>query len=87
MITGFFLEIVYQFINFLIGLLPLGESIPQTWINGVYTIWSYINSFSFIVPVNTLVSVLAIAVTFHLFIFAWKGLHWIWSLIRGGRVH
>ena len=87
MITGFLLTIIYSFINFLVGLLSSGSTIPDTWVNSVYSIWGYINAFSFIVPVQTLLLVLGIAITFHLFIFGWKALHWIYSLIRGSRVH
>jgi len=87
MIIGFLIQLAYSFVAFLVGLLPSGVSLPSDWVAGVYTIWSYINAFSFIVPVNVLVSCLAIAMSFHLFVFAWKGIHWLWSLIRGGRVH
>jgi len=87
MIIGFLLNIAYAFVNFLVGLLPVGSAFPATWTAGIYQVWGAINAFSFIVPVNTLVTCLGIAMTFHLFVFAWKGMHWIYSLIRGGRVH
>lgn len=87
MITAFFLTIAYNFLNFLVGLLPVGSALTSTWVSGVYTLWAYINSFSFIVPVGTLVTCLAIAMAFHLFVFAWKFLHWVWSLLRGARIH
>jgi len=87
MITGFFLNLAYAFVVFLIGLLPTGDTLTTEWVSAVYQIWGYINTFSFIVPVDMLVACLAIAMTFHIFVFAWKGVHWIWSLIRGGRVH
>jgi len=87
MITGFLLQMIYAFLTFLLGLLPSGGSIASVWVSGVYQIWGYVNSFSFIVPVNMLVFCLGIAMTFHLFVFAWKGLHWISSHIRGARIH
>jgi len=87
MITGFILTIIYYFIAFLVGLLPLGSDFPASWVVAVNQIWGYINAFSFIVPVSTLVYVLGIAISFHLFIFAWKVIHWVLSLIRGSRVH
>lgn len=83
MIIGFLLNILYGFINLLVGYLPLGGSVPASWTSGIYTIWGYLNSFSFVVPVNTLVICLGIAFIFHTFIFAWHGVHWIISLIRG----
>jgi len=87
MITGFFLNIIFAFVVFLIGLLPLGGTFPTSWTSGIHTIWGAINQFSFIVPVNVLVSALVIAMTFHLFIFGWKALHWLYSLIRGAKIH
>lgn len=87
MIIGFFLNIAYGFVSFLIGLLPSGAPFPSDWVSGVYAIWGYVNAFSFIVPVGMLLFCLGIAMGFHLFVFAWKGLHWLWSIIRGGRVH
>jgi len=86
MIVGFFLNIGYTFANFLIGILPTGATLPDSWVSAVYTIWGYVNAFSFIVPVSMLLYCLGIAMAFHGFIFAWKGLHWVWSLIRGARV-
>jgi uncharacterized membrane protein YdfJ with MMPL/SSD domain len=87
MIVTFFLQIAYSFLNFLVGLLPTGGSFPASWTSGIATVWGAVNVFSFIVPVGVLVTALGIAVTFHLFVFSWKFLHWLWSLIRGGRVH
>lgn len=87
MITGFLLTLIYTFVLFLIGFLPAGTELSTAWVDGVATIWGYINAFSFIVPVDMLITCLGIAIAFHLFIFAWKALHWLYSLIRGGRVH
>lgn len=83
MIIGFLLNILYGFINLLVGYLPVGGSVPSTWISGIYSIWSYVNLFSFVVPVNTILSCLGIALVFHGFIFAWHGIHWVISLVRG----
>jgi len=87
MIIGFLLNIAYNFLTFMVGLLPLGGSIPTEWTSALLAVWGYINAFSFIIPVDTLLLCLGIAMTFHLFIFGWKGLHWLLSLIRGSRVH
>jgi len=83
MITGFLLTIIFYFVSFLLGLLPVGGSFPTSWTTGIYTIWANINAFSFIVPVNVFVTALSIAISFHLFIFAWKITHWIIGLVRG----
>jgi len=87
MIFTIILNIINAFISYFIQLLPIGATFPTTWTTGIYTIWSYINAFSFIVPVDTLLYALGIALTFHLFIFGWNFLHWIYGLIRGSRMH
>jgi len=83
MITTFFLLLGYQFLNFLVGLLPVSAGVPTEWVEGVNTVWGYINSFSFIVPVSTLLSVLTLALIFHGSIFAYHALMWIIRKIPG----
>jgi len=83
MITGFFLNLLFLFIGFMIGLLPLGGTFPDAWIQAVNTFWYGINQFSFFLPVSTLVTCIGLMVTFHIFEFAWKGMHWILGLLRG----
>lgn len=87
MITSILLNLVFAFISFFINLLPVGVLFPTAWITGVYTIWSDINAFSFIVPVSTLLTCLTIAIAFHLFVFGWNFLHWLYGIIRGSRMH
>jgi len=87
MITTVFLNVIYTVISYFIFLLPDGTEIPASWVSGVYTVWSYVNAFSFIVPVDVLLSALALALTFHLFVFGWNLMHWIYGLVRGSRMH
>jgi len=77
MIIGFLLSIPAYFLQTIIGLLPNGGQMPSEWVSAVYTIWQYIETFSFIVPIGTLLTVLGLALTFHLAIFGFKIFHWI----------
>jgi len=77
MITGFLLSLPAYLLQAVFTLLPAGAPAAPEWVSSVYLIWSYINSFSFIVPVNTLVFCLGIAIVFHLSIFGFKAIHWI----------
>jgi len=77
MITEFLLSIPGYLLQAVISLLPTGEGVPIEWTSAVYSIWAYINEFSFIVPVNTLLWALGIALTFHLSIFGFRAVHWI----------
>lgn len=83
MITTVFLNIVTQIVYFFLSLLPAGIEFPEEWVNAVYSIWSAINAYSFIVPVDTLVWCLGVALVFHLFQFGWNFMHWIFALFRG----
>jgi len=77
MILNWLLTLPATLLSTIIGLLPNGAPMPTEWVNGIYTIWSDMNAFSFIVPVSTLLSVLTLALIFHLSIFGFKAFHWI----------
>jgi len=83
MITSFLLNIGSSFVSFLIGLLPSSSGVPTEWTSAVYTIWSDINAFSFIVPVDTLLQVLILALTFHFAIFLYHLTMWVIRKIPG----
>lgn len=77
MIFEFLLSIPAYILQALLGVLPTGGSVPTEWISAVSTMWGYVNAFSFIVPINTLLWALGIALTFHLAILGFKLFHWI----------
>jgi len=77
MIFTFLLNIPAYLIAVILSVLPAGSPAPAAWVSGVYTIWGDINAFSFIVPVNTLLFCLGIAMIFHLSILGFKVFHWI----------
>jgi len=82
MIIGFFLQIFYMFLAFVINLLPV-YAIPTGITQAIATIWGDINAWSFIFPVATLAQVLVVAMIFHGAIFAWHYFHLIFRKIRG----
>lgn len=77
MITDFVLQIPALLMSVILSLLPSGQMLPTAWVQAVYTIWADINAFSFIVPVQTLLTVLAIAMTFHVAILTFRIFHWL----------
>lgn len=83
MIADFLLSIPAYIIQAMISVLPDGSALPVEWVNAVYSIWSYVNSFSFIVPVNTLLFCLGISLTMHFGVFAWEALNWVIRKIPG----
>jgi len=81
MIFQFFFSIPAYLIQQLIQVLPDGGAVPEEWVEAVYQIWAYVNMFSFIVPVDTLVWCLGIAISFHITILGIKVFNWVISKI------
>jgi len=82
MITGFLISIFTAFVGFLIGLLPV-IAFPTEFGDAVELVWGYVQAMSFLFPVATLLSVLSIAITFHLGVFGFKFTRWVIHLVRG----
>jgi len=83
MITGIFLKLFLAVITYMVNVLPDSTPLPAAFASGVTTIWSYVNSFSFLVPLSALQVCLAIALTFHGAILGFKFFHWIIGKLRG----
>jgi len=77
MITAWLLNLPAQLLNAVIGLLPAGSPVPTEWISAVYSAWGYVNAFSFIVPVSTLLVCVGIAISIEMAVLSFKFFHWI----------
>jgi len=82
MITGFFLQVFYLVVAFFVGLLPFVE-MPSDWLNAIVLAWSYLNSFSFLFPVSTFLSVLTFALVFHIALLGYDLSLKVYHMIRG----
>jgi len=82
MITGFLIALFSAFVAFLIGLLPV-VAFPSEIATALATVMGYVNAMAWLFPVATLLSVLGIAITFHIGIFTFKFTRWLIHLIRG----
>jgi len=77
MITEFFLSIPYFILTALISIVPTGGGIPTEFVSAVHSIWGYVESFSFIVPVQTLLWCLTITLTFEAGVFVFQAFNWL----------
>jgi len=77
MITEFFLSIPYFIIKGLIGIIPTGSGVPVEFTNAIYTMWSYVQNFAFIIPISTILWCLGIILTFELGLFTWHATNWL----------
>lgn len=82
MIIGFFITLITTIVTFLLSILPVYD-MPAEWIAAVNLIWGYLNAMSFLLPVSTLLTVLGIALFFHVTIFGWNFAIKIYHMIRG----
>jgi hypothetical protein len=82
MISGFFLLIFFVLIDFFIGLLPVFD-IPSEVLQAFALGWGYMQSFSWLFPITTLVSVLSVAVFFHVSLLGYDLSLKVYHLIRG----
>lgn len=82
MITGFFLNIGLTLITYFVNLLPV-RPFPTEIAGAITAIVGYMNAFSFIFPVGTLLTVLGLALTFHLTVILWNFSHLVLRYLRG----
>lgn len=82
MIVGFFLQILYVFVFFVVGFLPV-VAMPVGWVSALALIWGYINAMNFLFPVSTLLLVLSFALLFHVLVLLFRFGLWVIHVIRG----
>jgi len=82
MITEFFLSIPYFIISAIINIIPNGGGVPIEFISSVHNIWGYMQSFSFIVPLSTLLWCLGITLAFEAGVLLWQMFNWLLQRIH-----
>jgi len=82
MIVTLILNIFYAFVTLLLSILPVGN-LPEGFIEGLNYFWGVINTFSYIIPVDTMLQALLVVLAFDLAILLWHFLQWIIRKIPG----
>jgi len=82
MITGFFISLITAIAAFFVSFLPV-YNIPVDWVNAVNLVWGYMNSLSFLLPIGTLLTVVGIAMLFHVTVFVWNVFLKLYHMVRG----
>lgn len=77
MIIQFILSIPAYILSTLAGALPVGQTLPNAFTSGLAIIWNDIQAFSFVVPIDALLTCLGIALSFHLVIFGMRLFSWL----------
>jgi len=81
MITGYFLNLPYYFISFLIGLLPASQGFPPEILAAAQTIGGQIGMFEPVFPTGDLAAGLAIVSASQIGVWSWKTFKWVVSHI------
>jgi len=76
MIVGFFLNIGLVIVNFIVNLLPTTPFPPQIP-EGIIAFWGYVNLFSLVIPVSTLLTVIVFSLFYEGAILVWHAFHWL----------
>jgi len=82
MITTFLLQILSSFLNFIVGLLPTGN-LPTAISSSITSIWGYVNAFSYVVAVQTLIQVVVLVIAFDIGMLLWHLIQWIIRKVPG----
>jgi len=82
MIVSFLLNILYTFLNALVSILPTG-SLPPQISSGILYFWSLLNSFSYIIPVNTMLAAVGVILIFDAGVLVWHLIQWVIRKIPG----
>jgi len=77
MIFTVVLYFVQLVLSMLLALLPDGSPLPQGVLDALSTMWMWIRSLDFILPLDAFAVCIPIAFSWYLFVFAWKFIHWI----------
>lgn len=83
MITTAILMALWALLAGLIGLLPDGGVFPPEFLSSLSAIWSGMQLFSLILPIDTLLTIVVLSLVWHVFEWAWNTAMWIISIVRG----
>lgn len=76
MIVGFFINVLYVAISFVVGLLPV-IAFPSAVTAAITSFWGYANLFSMVIPVGTIAILLGLWATYEGIWLTWSFAHWI----------
>lgn len=82
MITSFLLDLGYRLLNFLLSFFPSG-TLPPDIGNALSTVWGYVNAFSYVIALDTLLQVLLLVLAFDLVVLLWHIVQWIIRKVPG----
>lgn len=84
MITGFIISIFYTLFYNIINAFPTGDlGIPSGFTDGITLIVQYLHAWSWLLPVDTLISAVIFVLGVQLIVLSIKGTFWVIRTVRG----
>lgn len=83
MIVSALLNIMYTLVNGILNIFPTTPAFPTTFITSVAAVWGFFTFWSYLFPVNTLVTIVGLMFLFQSIFWTWQGLKWLISVVRG----
>jgi len=82
MITSAFLIILASLLTFLVGFLPVG-TLPASVSASLVSVWGMVNAFSYLIALDTFITILVLVVAFDLIVFLWHLIQWVIRKVPG----
>jgi len=82
MIVSFFLQVLYALVSTLVNFLPTG-GLPASIETSLISVWGYVNAFSYVIALSTLIQVLLLYIAFDLVVLLWHLIQWIIRKVPG----
>jgi len=84
MITGFLIDLLYKILYGLISIFPTGDlGIPSGFTTAISTIVGYLHAWSWLLPVDTLISAVLFVLGVQVTALGVKGTFWLIRTLRG----
>jgi len=82
MILDFIINLFNNLVGFFVNLLPT-SSFDSGFVTSVHSLFSGAYAYNSLFPIDTLFTVLTATITLIVIVFLWRGINYIFSLIRG----
>lgn len=83
MISAFFSSIWTNIISILIDILPTSSGIPSNVQTALTTFFGYVNGLNYILPIDTMLIILGLYITYEASVMLFHFLRFVFNLIRG----
>lgn len=81
MITSALIYIAATIANLILAIFPASEGLPSEYTTAISTVSGYVGMLDPLVPINTLIQVLLIVLSYEFIVFSFKAISWTYHKI------